>query len=66
MDDAAPRAPLVVAYPGCGEATHYTPANPYRPFCSARCKGQDFGAWASENYRVPAPPSTEDLDEAAP
>lgn len=66
MHDNAGGAPLVVACPGCGESTHYTAANPYRPFCSARCKGQDFGAWASEHYRVPAPPSTEDLDEAAP
>lgn len=26
--------------------------NPYRPFCSARCKTVDLGAWASEVYRV--------------
>jgi len=26
--------------------------NPYRPFCSARCKTVDLGAWASEDYRV--------------
>jgi len=26
--------------------------NPYRPFCSARCKTIDLGAWASEDYRV--------------
>lgn len=26
--------------------------NPYRPFCSARCKTLDLGAWASEDYRV--------------
>jgi len=33
--------------------------NPYRPFCSERCKLLDFGAWANEEYAVPA-------DEAAP
>ncbi|MEW6611283.1 MAG: DNA gyrase inhibitor YacG [Pseudomonadota bacterium] len=28
--------------------------NPYRPFCSERCRLLDLGAWASEQYRVPA------------
>jgi uncharacterized protein len=28
-------------------------ANPYRPFCSERCKMIDLGAWATESYRVP-------------
>lgn len=27
--------------------------NPYRPFCSERCKLIDFGRWANEEYRVP-------------
>ncbi|PIS36851.1 MAG: DNA gyrase inhibitor YacG [Nitrospirae bacterium CG_4_9_14_3_um_filter_53_35] len=30
--------------------------NPYRPFCSERCKLLDLGAWASEGYRVPGEP----------
>ena len=37
--------------------------NPYRPFCSERCKLIDFGAWANEEYAVPAeeaPPPPED------
>jgi len=28
--------------------------NKHRPFCSARCKGLDLGAWASDQYRVAA------------
>lgn len=28
--------------------------NPFRPFCSERCKLIDFGNWADENYSVPA------------
>lgn len=60
---AAARAPLTVRCPACGEATLFTPSNAYRPFCSARCQGHDFGAWASENYRVPAaPPDREEPD----
>lgn len=46
--------PRVVACPSCGNAVIWSEVSPYRPFCSARCKGLDFGAWASEQYRVPA------------
>ena len=28
--------------------------NPYRPFCSERCRITDLGNWAAERYRVPA------------
>ena len=31
----------------------WDPANPYRPFCSERCKLIDLGQWASEAYRIP-------------
>ncbi|GAB3049605.1 DNA gyrase inhibitor YacG [Acinetobacter apis] len=27
--------------------------NPFRPFCSDRCKLIDLGAWANEEYRLP-------------
>jgi endogenous inhibitor of DNA gyrase (YacG/DUF329 family) len=44
--------------------------NPHRPFCSERCKLLDFGAWANEEYAVPAdeaPPPLEDaLADSAP
>ena len=30
----------------------YALGNPCRPFCSPRCKNNDFGAWASEAYGV--------------
>ncbi len=26
--------------------------NPFRPFCSERCKLIDLGAWANERYRI--------------
>jgi endogenous inhibitor of DNA gyrase (YacG/DUF329 family) len=28
--------------------------NPYRPFCSERCKLIDLDNWLSERYRIPA------------
>jgi len=38
--------------------------NPYRPFCSERCKLVDLGRWVNEEYRVPGessnlPPRTD-------
>jgi endogenous inhibitor of DNA gyrase (YacG/DUF329 family) len=55
----------IVRCPGCGAATPYSTANPYRPFCSAHCKNNDFGAWASEDYGVPASPQSGDGDPAS-
>jgi len=39
----------------------FSPENPWRPFCSERCKLIDLGAWASESYRVPdaTPPDSQ-------
>jgi endogenous inhibitor of DNA gyrase (YacG/DUF329 family) len=44
-----------VACPHCGQSSEFTPANPYRPFCSERCKMIDLGAWASEQYAIETP-----------
>jgi uncharacterized protein len=38
------------------------PANRWRPFCSERCRTADLGAWASEQFRVPAQLSTDTAD----
>lgn len=45
----------MVRCPGCGGASVYGPENPCRPFCSARCKQIDLGAWANEEFRMPDP-----------
>ena len=44
----------IVVCPGCGGESVYASSNPFRPFCSERCKNIDFGAWASESFRLPA------------
>jgi uncharacterized protein len=31
----------------------FTPENPYRPFCSDRCRLIDLGEWANEQRRIP-------------
>lgn len=41
-----------VRCPTCGGPSLYSLENPSRPFCSTRCKTQDLGAWASEDFRV--------------
>jgi len=57
----------LVRCPRCGGDSVYAPENPSRPFCSERCKSNDFGAWASEAYRLDAkPPAPEDEDPDAP
>jgi uncharacterized protein len=43
----------VVKCPNCGKETEYR-GNEFRPFCSERCKMLDFGAWADEEYALPA------------
>jgi endogenous inhibitor of DNA gyrase (YacG/DUF329 family) len=53
----------VVTCPTCKGESVYSPDNPFRPFCSARCKNVDFGAWASESYRMPNPPGSVDTDD---
>ncbi|MHB1666296.1 MAG: DNA gyrase inhibitor YacG [Thiomonas sp.] len=61
---ASTTAPAVrtVRCPACGGPSRYAADNPWRPFCSERCKNLDFGAWASEDYRVATQPSVDDED----
>ncbi|MDR1461576.1 MAG: DNA gyrase inhibitor YacG [Azoarcus sp.] len=42
--------------PQCGKEAEWSEANPSRPFCSARCKQIDLGAWACGQYLIPASP----------
>ncbi|MDR3055695.1 MAG: DNA gyrase inhibitor YacG [Zoogloeaceae bacterium] len=48
-----PTAPRQVPCPQCGKRSPWNRDNPWRPFCSERCKLVDLGAWANEAYRVP-------------
>ena len=56
---------MLVKCPYCGKETEFT-GNEFRPFCSERCKLLDFGAWADEQYNLPAETSElndEDIDK---
>ena len=39
--------------------------NPFRPFCSERCRVVDLGRWVDEEYRVSEPllPRPEETEE---
>lgn len=55
----------LVKCPSCGKQTEYT-GNEFRPFCSERCKLLDFGAWADEEFALPAQETSlteEDLEK---
>lgn len=41
-----------ITCPHCGAKKTWRPDNPFKPFCSERCKLIDFGDWASEKHRV--------------
>lgn len=60
--DASGKKQRVVPCPQCGKEVVWGAENPFRPFCSERCKMIDLGQWASENYRVPQdePPLDQD------
>lgn len=49
--------------PICGKPAEWN-NNPTRPFCSERCKLIDFGAWANEEYAVPAEELPQPFEEA--
>ncbi|CAN5794198.1 DNA gyrase inhibitor YacG [soil metagenome] len=52
--------------PTCGKLTELKD-NPFRPFCSERCKMVDLGSWVTEEYRVPGKPvSSETISPHVP
>lgn len=53
----------IVPCPQCRQDAVFASNNPYRPFCSKRCKLIDLGQWANEDYKISSPvqpPSTYD------
>jgi uncharacterized protein len=51
--------PMRVKCPRCGKPAEFE-GNPYRPFCSERCKLIDLGQWISGEYRIPTVPDEEE------
>jgi endogenous inhibitor of DNA gyrase (YacG/DUF329 family) len=42
----------IVKCPTCGRPLELSPASPFRPFCSERCRLIDLGAWLSEERSI--------------
>jgi endogenous inhibitor of DNA gyrase (YacG/DUF329 family) len=55
-----------VRCPQCGGESIWAPENPWRPFCSERCKQIDLGCWANESYRIPVQPGPGDEGSELP
>jgi endogenous inhibitor of DNA gyrase (YacG/DUF329 family) len=50
---------MKVKCPTCRKLNEWN-NNPFRPFCSERCKMIDLGAWASEEYKIKGKVDSED------
>ncbi len=61
MDSSIPTR--TVTCPSCKGPSRYAADNPYRPFCSERCRNLDLGAWANESFRVEVDPADEAADQ---
>ena len=59
--------PTNVPCPQCRKPADASENNPWRPFCSERCRLIDLGEWFDEEKRIPGPPargSSEPTDDA--
>lgn len=48
--------------PTCNKEQQWSTDNPWRPFCSERCRLIDFGAWANEEHSIPVEPELDSFD----
>jgi uncharacterized protein len=49
----------VAACPICEKNAELNSSNPYRPFCSKRCRLIDLGQWINESYSIVEDSSTD-------
>jgi endogenous inhibitor of DNA gyrase (YacG/DUF329 family) len=54
---------MQITCPVCKKITTWE-ENPFRPFCSERCKLIDLGAWAKEEYRIPGKKEEEEDEQS--
>ena len=52
MSEPAPPA-RIGPCPQCRKSSVLDAGNPWRPFCSERCKLLDLGSWMSGRYAIP-------------
>jgi len=56
---------MKIRCPKCGKESQLE-GNPFRPFCSERCKLLDLGAWLSGSYGIPVVEKEEEEKQAVP
>jgi len=52
-----------ITCPQCQAPGTWREDNPYRPFCSERCKLIDLGAWADESNKIKGEPADQDYSQ---
>ncbi|MCQ8127432.1 DNA gyrase inhibitor YacG [Methylomonas rivi] len=55
-------ATAIVACPTCKAPVPWVAEQPFKPFCSQRCKLIDLGDWATEAHKIPGQPILTDFD----
>jgi endogenous inhibitor of DNA gyrase (YacG/DUF329 family) len=55
---------MTVICPICKKKTTWE-ENPWRPFCSERCKLVDLGKWVSEEYKIEGERKEEDKENSS-
>ncbi|MBF0329699.1 MAG: DNA gyrase inhibitor YacG [Nitrospirae bacterium] len=53
---------MQIKCPHCKKKTTWE-ENPWKPFCSERCKLIDLGKWAMEEYKIPARDDESEIEE---
>ncbi len=56
--------PMSITCPVCRVAVGWD-GNPFRPFCSERCKTLDLGSWLTEGYRIPGEQADDSVEPDA-
>lgn len=54
--------PRVVACPTCQKPVPWLPEQPFRPFCSERCRLIDLGEWVAGEKVLSEPAIIEDME----
>lgn len=67
-DTASASAGPLGRCPHCSAPSLIAPANPWRPFCSERCKLIDLGDWMNGRFAIPVeePDGFEDAADQLP
>lgn len=58
-----PKTKTPIQCPTCDKTDTWQQDNPFRPFCSERCRLLDLGEWAKESYRIESDEKTDSEED---